>query len=43
MENSSKLSTIIIALLIAGGLALAGYFIGQTMYNAKVAIEHSDR
>lgn len=37
MENS-KFNTIIIAVLIASGLALSGYFIGQTMYNAKVAI-----
>ncbi len=36
--EKSKLSTIIFAVLIAGGIALAGYFIGQTMYNAKVAI-----
>jgi hypothetical protein len=37
VENS-KFNIIIVAVLIAAGLALSGYFIGQTMYNAKVAI-----
>ncbi len=30
------------ALLLAGGIALAGYFVGQTLYNAKVALNTAE-
>lgn len=38
MERTSQSALIIFGILIALGIASGGYFIGQTMYNAKVAV-----
>jgi len=42
MGNISRNEIIISAIVIAIGLAAAGFFIGQTLYNAKVAINTAD-
>lgn len=41
MSNQAK-NSIVPALLIAIGIAAAGYFIGQTMYNSKVGINTAE-
>jgi len=38
MNRITRTESLLAALLIAIGIAAGGYFIGQTMYNAKVAI-----
>ncbi len=38
MQNSSRFSFFLAALLLALGIGTAGYFIGNTLYNAKVGI-----
>ncbi|MDM3872026.1 SIMPL domain-containing protein [Porticoccus sp. W117] len=40
--STPKTNHFLTALLIAAGLATAGYFIGQTMYNAKVALNTAE-
>lgn len=42
MNNSSRLEIIVAALVLSLGLAAAGYFIGQTLYNAKIAINTAE-
>tara|TARA_B100001989_G_C24519879_1_gene455270 strand:+ start:403 stop:1128 length:726 start_codon:yes stop_codon:yes gene_type:complete len=42
MEKSCQSGFILVAALIALGIATGGYFIGQTMYNAKVAVNTAD-
>lgn len=41
MKNST-LSTLLASVFIALGIAAAGYFIGQTMYNSKVALNTAE-
>jgi hypothetical protein len=38
MNNTGRYTGILAALLIAMGIASAGYFVGRTLYNAKVGI-----
>ncbi|MGS2722849.1 SIMPL domain-containing protein [Porticoccus sp. GXU_MW_L64] len=40
--STPKTNHFLTALLIAAGLATGGYFIGQTMYNAKVALNTAE-
>lgn len=42
MNSNNKSGLFFIGLFIAIGLALGGYFIGQTMYNAKVALNTAE-
>jgi hypothetical protein len=42
MNNSNPLGLILLGAFIASGLASAGYFVGQTMYNAKVALNTAE-
>ena len=42
MQSQSRTETLIAAALLSCGLAAGGYFIGQTMFNAKVAINTAD-
>lgn len=42
MSNPRHTNTLIAALLVATGIATAGYFIGQTMYNSKVGINTAE-
>jgi uncharacterized protein len=42
MNKSRSLAAISCGMLIATGMACAGYFIGQTMYNAKVAVNTAE-
>ncbi len=37
-----NVSNILMSFLLATGIAIAGYFIGQTMYNAKVALNTAE-
>ena len=42
MEKSSQGGMSAMGLFIAIGLAIGGYFVGQTMYNAKVALNTAE-
>lgn len=42
MEKSSSLVTLFAGILISIGIATAGFFISQTLYNAKVAINTAE-
>ncbi len=42
MSRSGRIELLSAALLLALGLAAGGYFVGQTMYNAKVAINTAE-
>jgi hypothetical protein len=42
MKNINRIDFITAALFISVGLASAGFFIGQTLYNAKIAINTAD-
>ena len=42
MTDSRTASTLLPALLVAVGIAMAGYFVGQTMYNSKVGINTAE-
>lgn len=42
MNNMSRKELIAAALVLSFGLAAAGYFIGQTLYNAKIAINTAE-
>jgi hypothetical protein len=42
MKNENTLSAAFIGLCVATGIAIGGYFIGQTMYNAKVALNTAE-
>lgn len=42
MKNENTLSTAFIGVCVAAGIAIGGYFIGQTMYNAKVALNTAE-
>lgn len=42
MSSNNQSGLLFIGLFIAVGLALGGYFIGQTMYNAKVALNTAE-
>lgn len=42
MANNNQGGLLFIGLFVAIGLALGGYFIGQTMYNAKVALNTAE-
>ena len=43
MSNQSNfLNNLVNSLLLAAGVALAGYFISQTLYNSKVALNTAD-
>jgi len=42
MNNSNPLGLMLLGAFIACGLASAGYFVGQTMYNAKVALNTAE-
>ena len=42
MNKSNQFGIFVLGLFIAGGIALGGYFIGQTMYNAKVALNTAE-
>jgi len=42
MNNISRIDFLLIALLLSLGLTSSGYFIGQTMYNAKIAINTAE-
>ena len=41
-KKACKLEVFFSGLCLAFGLAVGGYFIGQTMYNAKVALNTTD-
>ena len=41
-QNNNKIELISAALLISIGVAVAGYFISQTLYNSKVALNTAD-
>lgn len=38
----SSLALILVGIIVAGGLASAGYFVSQTLYNAKVALNTAE-
>jgi len=42
MAQSGNIQSTIAALVIAAGIAVAGYFVGQTMYNSKVGINTAE-
>lgn len=42
MSESSRASTLLPAIVISIGMAAAGYFIGQTMFNSKVGINTAE-
>ncbi len=42
MENRNQGSFFLLGLLVALGMAAAGYFVSQTLYNAKVAINTAE-
>ena len=42
MNNGNSSRYFLTAFLLAAGVALGGYFIGQTMYNAKVALNTAE-
>ncbi len=42
MRDNNQGSYFFLGLFVAAGLALGGYFIGQTMYNAKVALNTAE-
>lgn len=42
MSNSNTTGLLLVGAVIAIGIASAGYFIGQTMYNAKVALNTAE-
>ena len=42
MNNINKTELIIVALILALGLAVSGFFISQTLYNAKIAINTAE-
>ncbi len=42
MKNTRRIEFLAAALLLALGMAAGGYFVGQTMYNAKVAINTAE-
>jgi hypothetical protein len=42
MSSNNQSGLFFIGLFIAVGLALGGYFIGQTMYNAKIALNTAE-
>lgn len=42
MNNTNSLGLLLLGALIACGLASAGYFVGQTLYNAKVALNTAE-
>lgn len=42
MNNVGRIELLLASLLLALGMAASGYFIGQTMYNAKVAINTAE-
>lgn len=42
MEKQNHFGLVLLGLLLAVGIALAGYFVGQTLYNAKVAINTAE-
>ena len=42
MSNNNRGGFFFMGLFVAVGLALGGYFIGQTMYNAKVALNTAE-
>lgn len=42
MKNNNQLGLALLGLFLAIGLSVGGYFIGQTMYNAKVALNTAE-
>ncbi len=42
MKNESSIGVFFLGIFLAIGLALGGYFVGQTMYNAKVALNTAE-
>lgn len=42
MSNNNQGGLFFLGLFVAAGLALGGYFIGQTLYNAKVALNTAE-
>ena len=42
MKNSSFLGLSFLGIFLAIGIAISGYFVGQTMYNAKVALNTAE-
>jgi len=42
MNNENKTGLFFLGLFVAIGLTMAGYFIGQTLYNAKVALNTAE-
>jgi len=42
MNNANPVGLLLLGAFIACGLASAGYFVGQTMYNAKVALNTAE-
>ncbi|MCV6624599.1 MAG: SIMPL domain-containing protein [Cellvibrionaceae bacterium] len=42
MSAAKTLNTLIGAAVLAGGIAAAGYFIGQTLYNSRVALNTAE-
>mgnify|MGYP000482802871 CR=1 FL=1 len=42
MNTETRSGLFFLGLFVAAGLALAGYFVGQTLYNAKVAINTAE-
>jgi hypothetical protein len=42
MKNENTLNAAFIGICVAIGIAIGGYFIGQTMYNAKVALNTAE-
>lgn len=42
MNNTNPVGLLLLGAFIASGLASAGYFVGQTMYNAKVALNTAE-
>ncbi|MCF6263806.1 MAG: SIMPL domain-containing protein [Xanthomonadales bacterium] len=42
MKNENSLGLLALGIFLAAGIAISGYFIGQTMYNAKVALNTAE-
>ncbi len=42
MNKTSRVDILVLGIFVSVGIALCGYFIGQTMYNAKVAINTAE-
>lgn len=42
MKNENSLGLLALGIFLAVGIAISGYFIGQTMYNAKVALNTAE-